>query len=83
MTAGLIGKARFSMVWQGAAGLKALTTGPYVQPFFNAARPLQDMFNNTWTEQNQGADYPRLSIANQARNYNRAHTGQEIPHLLN
>lgn len=59
----------FSMVWQGAAGLKALTTGPYVQPFFNAARPLQDMFNNTWTEQNQGADYPRLSIANQARNY--------------
>ena len=57
------------MVWQGAAGFKALTTGPYVQPFYNAARPLQNMVNNTWTEQNQGAFYPRLSVANQARNY--------------
>jgi TonB-linked SusC/RagA family outer membrane protein len=70
LTAGLNWKNfDFSMVWQGAAGFKALTTGPYVQPFYNAARPLQNMVNNTWTEQNQGAFYPRLSVANQARNY--------------
>jgi TonB-linked SusC/RagA family outer membrane protein len=59
----------FSMLWQGVAGVQALTQGPLVQPFAGEARPLKSMVDNTWSPDNPGAQLPRLSLTRATRNY--------------
>ena len=58
----------FSFLFQGAARVQVYLQGGVIQPYFNQGNLPQFWVNESWTEQNINAKYPRLTIERSANN---------------
>ncbi len=68
-------KLSFNMQWTGAFNVTRLLDGNFRYPFYTANGTngegglLRYIYENSWTPQNQNAEYPRVTMTNYDNNY--------------